>query len=173
MAVPGMTNRVVSVVRRAGTVLAGAVLVSTAMVGLAGPASAVSQSEAEAAFDSAGVTWSSTGDCNDRDNPHCTSFSGLRQDTVDGAVTLKEASGCPVHITGGTETGHAGGSKSHGNGWKLDFRLNSCLDDYVTSAFTYTGERGDGPIYTSGSGNVYVLENSSHWDVTYNNCGGC
>lgn len=166
-----MTKRVA---RRVSIVGAGAVLATAGLVGVAGQAAAVTQAEAEAAFNAAGVGWTSTGGCTDRNNPSCTSFDGLRDDSVKGAVTLKQASGCDITITGGTEVGHAGsGPWSHSGGGKLDFRLNDCLNGYVTSNFTYVGERGDGPIYNSPSGNEYVLENSSHWDVTYFNCGGC
>lgn len=167
-------SRTRRVARRVSIVGAGSVLATVGLVGLAGEASAVTQAEAEAAFNAAGITWTSTGGCTDRNNPSCTSFEGLRQDTVDGAVTLKRASGCPITITGATEVGHAGsGPYSHSGGGKLDYRLNDCLNGYITGNFAYVGERGDGPIYESGSGNQYVLENSSHWDVTYYNCGGC
>lgn len=163
-----------TVTRRVSIAGAGAVLATAGLVGLAGPASAVTQAEAEAAFSAAGITWWSSGGCTDRNNPSCTSFEGLREDTMNGAVTLKQASGCDITITGATETGHAGsGPWSHWGGGKLDYRLTDCLNNYVYDNFTYAGERGDGPIYNSPSGNEYVLENGSHWDVTYYNCGGC
>jgi hypothetical protein len=79
-----------------------------AVFAVAAPASAVTQSQAASTFTSAAITWSSSGGCTDPANPTCTSFSGLRQASVDGAVTLKQASGCALNITGGTETGHAG-----------------------------------------------------------------
>lgn len=140
------------------------------------PALAVAKlthSQAASRFNSSGITWSSSGGCSDRNNPTCTSFSQIRLATVQGAQTLKSASGCAVHITGGTETGHAGGTYSHWNGYKLDFRPYSCLSGYITSAFTYIGERGDGAaLYKAASGNIYARE-SNHWDVTFYTCGGC
>ena len=87
--------------------------------------------------------------------------------TMQGAVTLKRSSDCTINITGGTEVGHAGGTYSHFNGYKLDFSPYSCLGSYIRNNFRYSGNRGDGPIYTAPSGNVYVLENGNHWDVTY------
>lgn len=144
-----------------------------AAVGIALPAHAVTQAQAESAFRAAGISWTSTGGCTDRTVSTCTSFDGLRQATVDGAVTLRRASGCALVITGGTETGHASGTYSHANGYKLDFSLSSCLTSYVQNTFTYVGQRSDGAaLYRSGAGNEYARE-GSHWDVTFYTCGGC
>lgn len=100
-------------------------------------------------------------------------------------MTLRNACNCAVTITGGTETGHAGGTYSHGNGYKLDFAKASGLNSYVTSAFTYIGVRGDGARqYQARSGNIYAVssesagfggpiqltvlqDEGSHWDVTF------
>lgn len=152
----------------AAVLLALVTLVATAL-----PASAVTQSYAEGRFRAVGITWSSSGGCTDRYNSTCTSFDGLRQATVDGAVTLKTASGCALNITGGTETGHASGTYSHWNGYKLDFSKYTCIGSYITTNFTYIGLRGDGARqYRSAAGNVYADE-GNHWDVTFYNCGGC
>jgi len=154
--------------RRLATVVAGA---ATALVATAVPAFAVTQAYAESVFSSNGITWSSSGNCTDRNNSTCTSFDGLRQDSVDGAVTLKNASGCALNITGGTEVGHASGTYSHYNGYKLDFSHYTCLTSYIHTRFTYIGLRGDGaPMYQAASGNVYADE-GSHWDVTFYSCG--
>ncbi|GAA2351498.1 hypothetical protein ACI2L4_05085 [Streptomyces sparsogenes] len=133
----------------------------------------ISHSQATSMFRASGITWSSSGGCSDRNNPTCTSFEQLNLATAQGAQTLKSASGCALNITGGTETGHAGGTYSHWNGYKLDYALNSCVTNYVTGHFTYIGVRGDGAKqYQAGSGNIYALE-GNHWDVVYYNCGGC
>ncbi|HZG04468.1 MAG TPA: hypothetical protein VE546_12980 [Streptomyces sp.] len=128
----------------------------------------LTHSQATSRFRAAGITWSSSGGCSDRNNPTCTSFEQINLTTVQGAETLKSASGCALNITGGTETGHASGTYSHWNGYKLDFSLSTCLNNYITSRFTYIGSSK----YQSGSGNIYFRE-SNHWDVTYYNCGGC
>jgi hypothetical protein len=152
----------------AAVVLALATLLAAAL-----PASAVTQASAESQFRAAGITWSSSGGCTTRSNSTCTSFDGIRQTTIDGAITLKRASGCALNITGGTEVGHASGTYSHYNGYKLDFSKTTCLTNYVHNNFTYIGLRGDGyPQYQSAAGNVYADE-GSHWDVTFYNCGGC
>ncbi|GAA1775452.1 hypothetical protein GCM10009795_021750 [Nocardioides hankookensis] len=140
-------------------------------IGLAGPASAVSQSSAASQFSAAGIGWTSSGGCTDPGNSTCTSFEGIRQATIDGAITLKNASGCALTITGGTETGHAGGQYSHSTGYKLDFSRTACLTTWVHNTYTYSGTRSDGtPLYTAASGNVYADE-GNHWDVLYYSCG--
>jgi len=129
----------------------------------------LTHAQATSMLRSSGITWSSSGNCSDRNNPTCTSFEQVNLATIQGAQTLKSASGCAINITGGTETGHASGTYSHWNGYKLDMALGSgCLGNYIRSRFTYIG----GNQWKSGSGNNYFLE-SNHWDVTYFNCGGC
>lgn len=128
----------------------------------------LTHSQATSRFRTAGITWSSSGGCSDRYNSTCTSFEQINLTSVQGAETLKRATGCALNITGGTETGHASGTYSHWNGYKLDYSLSTCLGNYIRGTFTYIG----GNKWRSGSGNIYFLE-SNHWDVTYYNCGGC
>lgn len=129
----------------------------------------LTHAQAASIFTSAGVSWTSSGNCSNRNSSNCTSFDGLRRTSADGAVALRGSSSCALTITGGTETGHAGGTYSHWNGYKLDFARTSCLTGYVTGTFPYTGTRGDGAkLYTSPSGNIYADE-GNHWDVTFLN----
>ena len=129
---------------------------------------AATHAQATAQLRAAGIAWDSSGDCSDRNRPNCTSFEQINQTTIAGAKTFKRASGCALTITGGTETGHASGTYSHWNGYKVDYRLSSCVTNYITRTFTSIG----GNKWRSGSGNIYYRE-SNHWDVTYYNCGGC
>ena len=128
----------------------------------------LSHSDATSRLRSSGITWSSSGDCSDRNNPTCTSFDQVNLTTIQGIQTLRSASGCGINVTGGTETGHASGTYSHWNGYKLDIGLNSCVSGYFQGNFTSIG----GSKWQSGSGNIYYLE-GNHWDITYYNCGGC
>jgi len=128
----------------------------------------LTNAQATARLRAAGITWSSSGNCSDRDNATCTSFEQVNLTTIQGAETLKHASGCALNITGGTETGHASGTYSHWNGYKLDFSKSTCLTNYVHNNFTSIG----GGKWESGAGNIYFDE-SNHWDVTFYNCGGC
>ncbi|MFD8143918.1 peptidoglycan-binding protein [Streptomyces sp. NPDC059708] len=144
-------------------------LVTGSSGGSGGSSGLLTHSQAAGIFNAAGITWSSSGNCSDRNSTSCTSFDGLRQASADGAVALRRASNCALTITGGTETGHASGTYSHWNGYKLDFNPTSCLSNYITANFPHTGTRGDGAaLYTAPSGNVYARE-SSHWDVTFLN----
>ncbi|GIJ46457.1 hypothetical protein Val02_33430 [Virgisporangium aliadipatigenens] len=134
-------------------------------------ASFLTHAQAAHQFRAAGITWSSSGRCDDRDNPRCTSFTSIRQSTVTGVKTLKRASGCPIHLTGGTETGHAAGTYSHWNGFKLDIRRNDCVDRYITAKFADMGmQEGWGHQFRAASGNLYTNE-GRHWDIVYYTCG--
>lgn len=132
------------------------------------PFAKLSHSQATSKFSAAGITWSSSGGCSDRNKPNCTSFEQINSATVDGVITLRGATGCAIRLTGGTETGHASGTYSHWNGYKVDFALSSCLNNYIQGTFTSIG----GSKWKSASGNIYYKE-GNHWDVTYYNCGGC
>ncbi|KAF8744747.1 hypothetical protein RHS02_01781, partial [Rhizoctonia solani] len=147
----------------------------------------MTQAAAQAKLQAAGIYASSSGGCTTKSNPTCTSYDGILSGTVDNVITLKNACGCAITITGGTETGHASGTYSHANGYKVDIRHASGIDAYVKNSFTKIGNRGDGyPQWKSAAGNIYcVRDNSilqtklelivsrysqdegSHWDVTY------
>ncbi|MET1075121.1 MAG: hypothetical protein ABWY11_20915 [Umezawaea sp.] len=128
----------------------------------------LTHSDAASRLTAAGITWSSSGGCSNRNNSTCTSFDQVNLATIQGAGVLKRASGCALVITGGTETGHASGTYSHWNGYKVDFRMSTCLTNYITGHFTSIG----GGKWEANSGNIYYNE-SNHWDVTFYNCGGC
>lgn len=128
----------------------------------------LTHAQATSRLRSSNITWSSSGNCSDRNNPTCTSFEQVNLMTIQGAQTLKSACGCALNITGGTEAGHASGTYSHWNGYKLDYSPYTGISNYIQQNFTYLGNS----TWRSGSGNIYVRE-SNHWDVTYYNCGGC
>ncbi|SCK31633.1 hypothetical protein [Streptomyces sp. WMMB 322] len=134
----------------------------------ASPLAKMSHSAAVSKLNGAGISITSSGGCSDRNKPNCTSLEQVNSATIDGAITLKNASNCSLTVTGGTETGHASGTYSHWNGYKLDFSMTSCLSNYVKNTFTSIG----GSKWQSGSGNIYFDE-GNHWDVTFHNCGGC
>ncbi|MDX3004730.1 hypothetical protein PWY87_23795 [Kribbella solani] len=133
----------------------------------------MTHAQATAIFRAAGITWSSSGNCSNRNVATCTSFDQINDSTVYGVRTLKTASGCAVNITGGTETGHASGTYSHWNGYKVDIAVYTCVSNYIRNTFTRIADRGDGAQqWKSGAGNIYANE-GNHWDITYYNCGGC
>ncbi|WP_214106970.1 hypothetical protein [Acrocarpospora catenulata] len=115
----------------------------------------------------AGIGWHASGRCTDHNRPWCTSLHGIRFGTVLKTVELKERSGCRVVITGGTETGHARGFYSHGNGYKVDIQLNACVDAYITRNMEYYKTRGDGArLYRNRENDIYARE-PDHWDVLF------
>lgn len=129
--------------------------------------SKLTHSQAYSKISSAGIGISSSGGCSNRNNPSCTSLEGVNQCTIDNILTLKRASGCSITITGGTEVGHAGGAKSHSSGHKLDIKLDSCINNYITTKFSYGGLRSDGAAtYVAASGNRYYKE-GNHWDIVF------
>jgi hypothetical protein len=142
-----------------------AALLMGASIASAAPAK-YTHAQATAQLRAAGITWTSSGGCSDRNRPNCTSFEQINQTTIAGAKTFKRASGCALTITGGTETGHASGTYSHWNGYKVDYRLSSCVTNYITGTFTSIG----GNKWKSAAGNIYYRE-SNHWDVTYHSAG--
>jgi len=145
-----------------------------AVAGLAGPSHAVTKlTDAQAAsqLSAVGITRVSSGGCTTRSISTCTSYEQINQETVSGIKTFKSISGCAITITGGTEVGHASGTYSHYNGYKVDVSPTTCVSNYITSHYSYSGVRGDGAtLYTAPSGNVYARE-SNHWDITYYTCG--
>jgi hypothetical protein len=173
---PGFNQELLGVImrNRIAVVVVGILASCLGFFAISSPASAVTkltQAQAASQLSAAGVTWSSSGGCTTRSNPTCTSFSQINQSTVTGVITLKHASSCAIHITGGTEVGHASGTYSHYNGYKVDVSHNSCIDGYIHSAFTRIANRGDGyPQWRAGSGNIYCDE-GTHWDITYYTCG--
>jgi hypothetical protein len=162
------------IVQRGLVVLAGATAgIVTLMAGPAQAATFLTHAQATSQLSASGITWSSSGGCSNRNNPTCTSFTSVRQVTISGIRTLRSASGCAINVTGGTETGHAGGTYSHWNGYKLDISKYACIGNYITGNFTYIGYvSGFGHQYRSGAGNIYTNE-GNHWDILYYNCGGC
>ncbi|HEY2787204.1 MAG TPA: hypothetical protein VGJ05_19750 [Fimbriiglobus sp.] len=129
--------------------------------------SKLTQEEAEKLLNDAGITWSSSGSCSDRNNSHCTSFEQINSRTVEGIIALKKASRIAINITGGTELGHSSGSQSHWHGYKLDITPSKEISQYITETFEYVGVRGDGAkMYKSKSGDIYARE-SNHWDITF------
>jgi hypothetical protein len=132
----------------------------------------MSQGDAEAALRPHGIEWASSGNCTDRENTHCTSFEQVNSGTIDGVIVLRDSSGCPVTITGGTERGHASGVYSHWNGYKVDVRTDpqrtTCIDTYIRDHTTYIGkrEKDNAPLYKSPDGDLYANE-GGHWDILY------
>lgn len=72
-------------------------------------AESFSHAEAQQKLTDAGIEISSTGDCSDRTRRVCTSLHGIQSEAINGIIALKNSSGCPLTVTGGTEVGHEPG----------------------------------------------------------------
>ncbi|MFD8478957.1 hypothetical protein [Kitasatospora sp. NPDC059673] len=165
----------------AGTRAAEAALALAALVGLITGADTahasqarLTHAEATARLRAADVEWSSSKGCSDKNGNGCTSFDGILAATLDLAIDLKKRSHCEVMITGAAEVHphRTTGTRTHGNGYKIDVRPNSCVGAFVTDHFHRAGTRGEAkdPKWTAGSAE-YVLEKhgkkGEHWDITY------
>ena len=114
-----------------------------------------------------GLKTTSSGHCTNKYMHNCTSLDSVRTSTVARLVELKRESRCPIMITGGTESGHAAGRYSHGEGYKIDITHGSCIDRYITKNYPRSGVRSDGStLYGSNSGTVFADE-SDHWDILF------
>lgn len=99
-------------------------------------------------------------------DPGRTSLQGLQTSAVTGVLDLKTQCNCDIRITAGTEGGHAAGTYSHGNGYKVDLGFNPQLDSYIQTNGTPLAPRSDGAaLYQLGPG-LYAKE-GTHWDVVY------
>jgi len=123
---------------------------------------ALSHSQAAGQLRAARITWSSSGGCSDRNRPNCTSFTRIKSGTIKGVISFRKASRCAVHITGGTETGHAAGTYSHWNGYKVDISPTACVSNHIRRHYRSIG----GGKWRSPAGNIYYNE-GDHWDITY------
>ncbi|GLW74502.1 hypothetical protein Kpho02_68000 [Kitasatospora phosalacinea] len=130
----------------------------------------LTNSQAISRLRAAGVDWSSSNGCTDKDKYGCTSFTKMLAPTLDLAIDLKNRSGCDVTVTGGTEVGHSDGARSHGTGYKIDVRPNPCLDKFITSHLFRGKDRGSDPRWLTHDAE-YVLEHPKkgavHWDIKY------
>ncbi|WP_214411463.1 hypothetical protein [Sphaerisporangium fuscum] len=116
-----------------------------------------------------GLRRRSSGHCANRHRPSCTSLDSVRLGTLWGVVDLKRRSGCRILVTGGTEVGHAGGRRSHGQGYKLDVAHNRCVDRFVRGR-SPGRVRGDGArlFYENRpEGRTVYADEPSHWDITF------
>lgn len=98
-----------------------------------------------------------------------TSLDGIRLNTVQGILSLWENCGqCDLVITGGTESGHESGTYSHDNGYKIDLRPNSALDNAINNRIAASCQIP--PPANSNcagtDGNIYRYE-TDHWDVCF------
>ncbi len=136
------------------------------------PASTASGNEGavRAQFSAAGVSVNHEA-CTGSSGSGCTDVGGMQQATIQQVINLSNkcggSGGCGMTVTGGNEPGHAAGTYSHGNGYKVDLRLGTAMDGVIQSLKKVADRTGDSPgsTWIDSCNNQYV-EESDHWDVT-------
>jgi len=119
---------------------------------------------------------STSGDLINRSNRNATTLEGLRRRTALGMKALQQKLGLHLIITGGTETGHAGGltgeGLTHGNGYKVDISLKNGVEAKVMKLIETNGGKLS---YVSGYGQKYkikldgytyhIIKEADHFDI--------
>ena len=98
----------------------------------------------------------------------CTDVVGLRKSVFDELDYVVANTDGRITVTGGTEWGHASGTYSHGNGYKVDLRKSANVNAMVadTTLFTRSGTRGDGaPRYINNHTGAEWYDEGDHWDI--------
>jgi hypothetical protein len=101
-------------------------------------------------------------------------FDGLMQSTVDGTIALKNASGAnSMVLSGAREGGHASGTYSHGNGYKVDIGVGSNnsqdwakIDSTIKSWIGNQNPAVNKKYYAQQGGlNYEFIWEVDHWDM--------
>lgn len=93
-----------------------------------------------------------------------TSLEQVRSLSITRLIEFRNAIGCAITVTGGTETWiHSTYAQGHHNGYKIDIGLYTCADSYIRNNYTPTGQVNK---WRDARGNVYFYE-GDHWDITY------
>jgi len=116
-----------------------------------------------------------TGVCYQNVSGGCTSVEGLKSTTVDAVIQLRKDCNSNLLITAGSECGHTAGTVSHGSGNKVDFQLNTALNNCIEGSgsdfnkWTPRTEK-DGTITQQwrrvSDGAIFAKE-GDHWDATF------
>jgi len=155
---------------------------SSGATSAAGPS--LNESDARAKLAANGITVNA--------GPSTTRLEGIKQETIDEVIRMKKECDewmkkhyknegtCNIVVTGGTEDGpHKSGKCSHGNGYKIDLRLSTRLNEFIEKTYCCKNPRtnqcgicdvrgGDGALmYKSPTGAIYAKE-GNHWDVQAN-----
>ncbi|MCG8968917.1 MULTISPECIES: peptidoglycan-binding domain-containing protein [Streptomyces] len=159
-------NRLAVGAATAATVVLGTAAGTTAAT--AAPAAAYyTPAQAKAKLREAGITWRSSGNCENKNKNGCTSFQGIRKTTVEGVIALKRASRCTIVITGAAEIPphKTTGAYTHGKGYKVDVALNPCINRYIPKHARKIGSA------TWAAGSVEYFREGNHWDIKYKGSG--
>ncbi|KAJ3300036.1 hypothetical protein HK104_005032 [Borealophlyctis nickersoniae] len=112
-----------------------------------------SQESALKFLDDHGISYKTNWCGSDRKRITCTSFDMINYYTLSAIAGFKKASGCDIFLTGGTELHGSVATDKHYNGFAVDIRTNTCINNYIKTknGFTYSTSSGC-DLYKSGSG---------------------
>lgn len=92
-----------------------------------------------------------------------TSLEQVRNLSITRLIEFRNAIGCNIVVTGGTETWiHSTYVQGHHTGYKIDIGVGTCADSYIRNNYTQI----DSVRWRDARGNVYYYE-GDHWDITY------
>lgn len=106
-------------------------------------------------------------------NPPKTTLEGIQPTTIDGLKQIQtDCPNCSLTVTGGTEnTGvHSASQYSHVNGYKVDLRPTTEVNNYF-SGWKYIGKRGgdNAPMYQKdkmiAADERNIPGRDPHWDL--------
>jgi len=131
---------------------------------LSGPR--LSDSEARARVQAAGMRITSTGNCPDQSNSSCTSLEGIPSAAIDALVALNQqlkskCASCNLTVSGGTETGH----QTHGSGKAIvdisskDTQVNQFIQGVIGVSNPQIN------TWYKGGDNQYYFYEGDHWHV--------
>ncbi len=109
-----------------------------------------------------GIGVYSSGNCSDCANPSCTCVGGLSDSSMNGVTNLRQQSGSPVTVTGGTEGGHHRGC----SGNCVDINHDPSLDNYIQTNAQSTTNTQYGTRYNMADGTTYLFENAGATPMT-------
>jgi hypothetical protein len=136
------------------------------------PAGTLTDTDARAQLSAAGIGVNKQ-NCATSTDTDCTSLDGIPSAAITDVISLKNACGCSVTITGGTEAGHL----SHGPGQaKLDVRSDATLKSFLiqqeqnSSLGTYgINQVCATPADADVRYNCSTDEGASHYHLSFNN----
>ena len=136
------------------------------------PAGTLTDTDARAQLSAAGIGVNKQ-NCATSTDTDCTSLDGIPSAAITDVISLKNACGCSVTITGGTEAGHL----SHGPGQaKLDVRSDATLKSFLiqqeqnSSLGTYgINQVCATPADADVRYNCSTDEVASHYHLSFNN----
>lgn len=94
-----------------------------------------------------GIAVSSSGNCNNRNDPTCTSLDGVKGEILNQVVRVADACpDCNIHVTAGTEMGHT--NPCHVSGTCVDINcVGGCSTEQINTILSTSAANGSKAVY--------------------------